>query len=142
MTATAHTTTARTTGTRTGTHRRTRALAAVAATATTSAIWGVMHAAGADFVISNSSSRGVISLQVVVIVTLAVSALGWAGLALLERYTRSAHRIWTTLAAAVTALSLVPIFLDDATATTRTGLTLIHLAVAAVLIPAFRATRH
>jgi hypothetical protein len=124
-----------------GTVRRTRALAAVSATAATSAVWGVMHAAGADFVISTSSSRGTISLPVVVLVTLGFSAVGWAALALLERFTRSAARIWTTLALVVTALSLVPIFLDSASGTTRAGLTLIHLAVAAVLIPAFRTSR-
>ncbi|HVX42256.1 MAG TPA: DUF6069 family protein [Mycobacteriales bacterium] len=119
----------------------TRALAAVAATAATSAIWAVTHAAGADFAITASGRTGTISLPFVVLVTLGFAALGWASLAVLERFTRSARRTWTVAAIAVTALSFFPIFLDGAAAGTRVGLCLIHLAVAAVLIPAFRASR-
>jgi hypothetical protein len=42
------------------------------------------------------------------------------------------------MAGAVLALSFVPIALEQASTTTKVMLTLIHVAVAAVIVPAFR----
>ena len=57
-------------------------------------------------------------------------------LALAERVARWGRTAWTVLAVGVLALSMVPVGLVEATPSTRIGLTLIHLAVAAVLVPA------
>ena len=60
--------------------------------------------------------------------------LGCGTLAVLERYTRRAERVWTALALAVLGVSFVPIVAAGAAASTKTLLGLVHLAVAAVLI--------
>jgi hypothetical protein len=97
-------------------------------------------ATGVDFVLSDDMGTAAISLPVTAVATAIFGLLGWGTLALLERFTRRARAIWTGLAVAITALSIVPIFLEHATTGTRIGLTVLHLAVAAVLVPVFRAT--
>jgi hypothetical protein len=80
-------------------------------------------------------------LPVALIFTALFGLLGWGTLALLERFARRrAMAIWTALAIAGALLSIVPIFLEGATTGTRAALTVLHLAVAAVLVPAFRRT--
>ncbi|TMQ84004.1 hypothetical protein ETD83_41040 [Actinomadura soli] len=64
--------------------------------------------------------------------------LGWGAMAVLERFTRHARAIWGVLAAAVLVLSFVPIGIEEATASTRTMLTIIHIAVAVALLPLLR----
>jgi hypothetical protein len=123
--------------------RRLRAVAAVGAVVATSAIWLVASALGADFRLTDAAGSVVLSLPTIIAFTLWFVSLGWLSLALLERFSRrrrpiAARTAWTVLAASVTALSLVPIYLENATAGTKVSLTVIHLAVAAVLIPALR----
>ena len=118
-----------------------RATAIVGATALNGLLWGVSSALGADFVLTDSTGTGVVTLPVALIFTAVFGLLGWGTLALLERFTRRrAQAIWTALAIAVTLLSIVPIFLEGATSATRAALTVLHLAVAAVLVPLFRRT--
>jgi hypothetical protein len=69
------------------------------------------------------------------VLTALIALLGWGALALLERVTRHARTVWTGLAVAVLAVSFVPIAVEKATADTKIVLVLIHLVVAAVLIP-------
>ena len=117
-----------------------RATAVVGASATNAVLWGAAAAAGVDFRLADSAGSGVVTLPVAVIFTAVFGLLGWGSLALLERFTRRARAIWTALAVAVALLSIVPIFLEQATSGTRIALTVLHLAVAVVLVPAFRRT--
>jgi hypothetical protein len=116
--------------------RRRRAAVVGGTVLATGAVWLVADALGADFVLTDSTGTATISLPVVAVFTLIFGLLGWAALAALERWTRYATRSWRYLAAAVALLSLVPVFAEHATGGTKAALTLIHLTVAAVLIPA------
>jgi hypothetical protein len=117
-----------------------RGTAVVGASAANALLWGAAAALGVDFRLADSAGSGVITLPVAVIFTAVFGLLGWGSLALLERFTRRARTMWTALAVAVALLSIVPIFLEQATSGTRTALTVLHLAVAVVLVPAFRRT--
>lgn len=72
-----------------------------------------------------------------IVFSLTASLLGWALLAVLERLTPHALRIWTVVAVAVLALSFIPLTAVEATGGSKTVLALAHLTVAAVLIPLF-----
>lgn len=124
--------------------RRTRGLAVVAAAVATGTLYLAARALGTDFVLTDpgKTEPHQLILPEIVVFTLVFALLGWGTLALLERYARrGATAIWTALAGAVLVLSFVPIVLEQATGATKVMLTLIHLAVAAVLLPAFRLTR-
>jgi hypothetical protein len=66
--------------------------------------------------------------------SLIASLLGWALLALLERRTDLARAIWTGVALVVVLLSLGAPLTGGITTAAAVTLTLMHLAVAAVLI--------
>ncbi|MEV5101538.1 DUF6069 family protein [Streptomyces massasporeus] len=70
----------------------------------------------------------------VAVVALFASLAGWALLAALERF-GVRRAIWTGVAVAVLAVSFLPLLGDGMDGGTRTSLALMHLAVAAVLIP-------
>ncbi|MEU9631106.1 DUF6069 family protein [Streptomyces luteogriseus] len=75
----------------------------------------------------------------VAVVALGASLSGWGLLAALERFgVRRARAIWTGTAGAVLAVSLLPLLGDGMDGGTRIFLALMHLAVAAVLIPGLR----
>lgn len=116
-------------------------LAGVGATVVvTLAVWAVGRLAGADYVLRDPSGSVTIDAVATAVVTLVVAALGWGVLALLERLTRHAVRIWVGMAATVIIASMVPIFLVDATPATQVALYFVHLAVA-VLVPALLRAR-
>ena len=70
-----------------------------------------------------------------------LSLIGWGVLALLERLTDRAATIWLVLAPIILLLSLsMPLSGSGVSAVDRAALVLIHVAVAAVLIPAFYVT--
>lgn len=142
MTTIAAPTTTATTSSGTARRRRLRAAAAGAAAVATTAVWLGATALGVDFRLIGATGSVVLSLPIIIVFTLWFAALGWMSLALLERFTRrrpgAARTAWTILAASFAALSLVPIYLENATTGTKASLTVIHLAVAAVLIPLFR----
>jgi hypothetical protein len=140
-TTTATTTTAQSATRSAASQRRIRrGTAVVGASAANALLWGAAAALGVDFRLADSAGSGVITLPVAVVFTAVFGLLGWGSLALLERFTRHARTIWTALAVAVALLSIVPIFLEQATSGTRAALTVLHLAVAVVLVPAFRRT--
>jgi hypothetical protein len=112
----------------------------LAAAAVNALLWGGFSAVGVDFVLSDPMGTAVISLPVAVVATTVSGLLGWAALAVLGRLTRRAATLWTGLAAGVALASVVPVFLEHANNATQIALTVLHLAVAAVLIPAFRRT--
>ncbi len=64
--------------------------------------------------------------------------LGWALLAVLERFTQRALTVWTVIAVVVLIVSMP--FMPGFSGTERTVLALLHLAVGAMLIVGFRRT--
>ncbi|GLZ44890.1 hypothetical protein Acsp06_10750 [Actinomycetospora sp. NBRC 106375] len=124
----------------TGSRVRTRALGIVGAVAAALVAWGIGALIGADYWITDSMGSARVDITATIGTTVVLGLLGWGVLALAEKVSRHGRTAWTVLAVVVTAASLVPIVLVEATTPTRVGLTLVHLAVAAVLIPAY--TRH
>jgi hypothetical protein len=81
-----------------------------------------------------------IAVGQVIGVAVAASLLGWLLLALLERRTSHAGRIWTTIALAALAVSLaLPIAAATPTSAVI-GLIVMHVTVGAVVIPAMART--
>ena len=117
-----------------------RATALVGTAAVIAVLWAIGAALGVDYVLSDSMGTAVIGLPVAVAAAAVFALLGWGALAMLERFTRHGMTIWTVLAVGVALLSVVPVFLEEATAGTHAALTVLHLAVAAVLIPLVRRT--
>ncbi|MFE4212728.1 DUF6069 family protein [Streptomyces sp. NPDC056844] len=75
----------------------------------------------------------------VAFVALLASLAGWGALAALERFgVRRARAVWTGVALAVLTLSFLPLTGDGMDGGTRAALALMHLVVAAVLIPGLR----
>jgi hypothetical protein len=73
-------------------------------------------------------------------VALLASLAGWGLLATLERFgVRRARAVWTGVAVAVLAVSFLPLTGNGMDGGTRGALALMHLAVAAALIPGLRA---
>ena len=114
-----------------------RALGLVVTLLIALATWTVGSLAGADYWITDSMGSVRIDLVVVTQVTLVVGLVGWATLALLERVTSRGTAIWTVLALVVLVASYIPVFLVEATTSTRIALLAVHTAVG-VLIAAFR----
>ncbi|MGI8335681.1 DUF6069 family protein [Actinomadura scrupuli] len=123
-----------------GTRRRRRAIAAGGAVAAAGLLWLVARALDVDLRVAQGDGQEsqVVGLPMVAGCTLVVALLGWGVLALLEHRTRRARTWWTGLAAAVLLLSFVPVVTVSATTGTKVALSLMHLAVAAVLIPSLR----
>lgn len=70
----------------------------------------------------------------------ATSLLGWLFLALLERHTTHAPRLWTITAIAVLAASLALPLTAATTTSAAAGLVALHLTVAAAVIPGMART--
>lgn len=135
----ASTTTTATTepGRRTPSRARTRALGVAAAVAAALVAWAIGALLGADYWITDSQGSARVDLPTTAGCTAIIGLVGWGVLAVAERIARWGRTAWTVLAVGVLALSMVPVGLVEATPSTRIGLTLIHLAVAAVLVPVF-----
>lgn len=77
----------------------------------------------------------------VTVASLGAALAGWASLAALERLTPRARTIWTPIAGLVAALSLgAPLTGEGITGSNQVVLVVLHLAVAAVVIPGMLAT--
>ena len=82
----------------------------------------------------------VLTVGVVAVVAAVASLAGWGVATLIERVARRPRRAWITAALLVTAVSLsAPLSGHGITAAERLALACMHLAVAAVLVPAFAA---
>ncbi|WP_327353937.1 DUF6069 family protein [Streptomyces sp. NBC_01304] len=130
-------------GTPTARRGRDRALAVGSAVAATALVWAVGRAAGAELVVPQGAGKDPMDVGIgaVLATTLGISLLGWGALALLERRLPGrALAIWTRTAAVVTLLSLLPALASQAEAGTKVVLSLLHLTVAAVLVPLVRRT--
>jgi hypothetical protein len=77
----------------------------------------------------------------VLFMSLMSALLGWASLAVLDRLTARGTSIWMVLAVIVLTLSFFPLAGITATGGAKVALGLMHVAVAAVLIPVFWLTR-
>jgi predicted permease len=86
-----------------------------------------------------SGAPQTIAVGFVVGATLIASLAAWGLLALLERRTARARSIWTLVAVAVLIVSLALPLSAGTTTTSKIVLALMHVAVAAVLIPGLRA---
>ncbi len=124
--------------------RRTRLTAVVAVVPATLAVW---IAAAVLFEVdlltpaaSGHPSRPV-GPAMVTTVALAASGAGWGLLAILERFVARARTVWTGVAVAVLLASLAgPLSGSGITAANRAILALLHVTVAAVVIPALHRT--
>ena len=85
-----------------------------------------------------SSSVQAVGFASVLTVSLLASLLGWGLLAVLERHNPRAGTIWTITACAVLLLSLGGPLTSAVTTGAKVALALLHLSVAAVLIPLLR----
>ena len=119
---------------------RVRALAVVGAAFVALAVWAAaVPLLGADLLVRPpGGSPQPVGPGSIVGASLIASALGWALLALLERRTVRARTIWTGLALVVVLLSLAGPLTAGTTAAGKVVLALMHLAVAALVIPALR----
>lgn len=120
--------------------RRVRATAVAGSVLIATLLWLVAWILDVDLKVDwrNGQPSMHVGLPMVVGVALAVGVLGWGTLAVLERFLRHARAIWTAIAVAILALSFAPLVGADAAAGTKAVLSLMHLAVAAVLIPMLR----
>lgn len=80
-----------------------------------------------------------VDMTSVVAASLVAGLAGWASLALLERLTHRARRLWVGLALVVLVLSLAPTQ-AGVTAATTVALAVMHLAVAVVVLPVLAIT--
>lgn len=118
---------------------RARALGVAGAVAAALAVWAVGEPLlGHELVVQQKGQQPRdLGAGAIVVFALVPSLLGWALLAVLERVTPRAARIWSTAALALLAVSFLPLVGVQATGASKAVLALTHLAVAAVLIPVF-----
>jgi hypothetical protein len=127
---------------------RTRALVAAGGALTAAAAWivevpllgiglsirfGGGHQAGGSHVQTIGAGQ-------VIAVSLAAALLGWLLLAILEKRTAHARRLWTGLALTALAASLALPLIAATTIAAAAGLIVMHAAVAAVVIPGLART--
>jgi peptidoglycan/LPS O-acetylase OafA/YrhL len=120
---------------------RTRALSVGGAIVAAVAVWVVaVPLLGLHLVIRfGSGAPQTIAVGFVVGTTLIASLAAWGLLALLERRTARARSIWTLVAVAVLIVSLALPLSAGTTTTSKIVLAIMHVVVAAVLIPGLRA---
>jgi Family of unknown function (DUF6069) len=125
---------------------RARALAVVAAALAALAVWLVTDPLlGIDLTgTTRPGSQELMSITPALVAgtSLVVALAGWALLALLERFTARARTIWTAVAVLFALLSLAgPLSILASTSVANAlALALMHLAVAAVVIPMLAGT--
>ncbi len=116
--------------------RRDRVLTIVVATITALIVWAIARLLVGHRLTVESSGQDTpmtIGPVAVIVTTLIASLLGWAALALLERFTDRARRIWLGLAPVVLVVSLATLGQAIGIGTTI-ALFALHLVVGAVLI--------
>lgn len=114
---------------------RRRALGVAAAVVAPLAIWAIGALAGVDYTVESPGQPAtVIGAGAIVMIALVAALLGWAALALLERFApRVARPVWISLAIVVTVLSFVPVLSVEATGGAKLALGATHVAVAVAL---------
>jgi predicted permease len=119
---------------------RTRALSVAGAAIAALAVWAVaVPLLGLDLLVRfGNGAPQAVGIDFVLGASLVASLFGWGLLAVLERRTSRARTIWTAVAIVVVLVSLSLPLSTGITMSTRAALGLMHVAVAAVLIPALR----
>ncbi|GGO29109.1 DUF6069 family protein [Micromonospora parathelypteridis] len=122
---------------------RRRALGVVVAVVACLAIWSIGALAGVDYTVKSPGQPATdIGPGAIVVVALGAALLGWAALALLERFAaRVARPVWISLAGVVTLLSFAPLAGTEATGGAKLALGATHVAVAVALIALLPARR-
>ncbi|MFF4880169.1 DUF6069 family protein [Micromonospora sp. NPDC000668] len=112
------------------------AVAVAAAVLACLVIWGIGEVAGVDYTVESPGQPAlVIGPGQIIGIALGAALLGWAALALLERFApRVARIVWISLAVLVTVLSFGPLFGIEATTGAKFALGAMHVAVAVALI--------
>ena len=122
-----------------GRRRKARILVATGAVLAPLAVWVVSEGLFGIDLRSPASSNGPpadIGWAPVLMAGVVVSAAGWGLLALLERFISHARAVWAAVAGLVLIVSFSgPLSGSGITAGNRISLILMHLAVAAVLLP-------
>jgi hypothetical protein len=122
--------------------RRTRrAIVVAAAAATTAAGWLAGRLVHIDYTIGAPLGPRSITVAQVSVATAIFGLAGWAVYGVLERSTSRARPLWITIAVVVLLLSIVPIFLLQASMDTRLALTGLHCLAGAILIPGLPQSR-
>jgi uncharacterized protein DUF6069 len=116
-------------------------VAVVGATGAAVAVWLIAWLSGTELRITPPGQPAmVVALPAVAGTALAAGLVGWVALAFLRRVTRRARTPWTALAVAALVASFAPILSVQASVGVRAILGLMHVAVAAVLVPGLRRT--
>lgn len=116
---------------------RTRLIALLAAAAAVAVIAVIGSALGAEMKATNPGQPTIeITPVVAAIAALIAGGLGWLARKVLDRFApRKAARVWLIGASVVFLLQLFPPLLTEATTGTKITLLLMHVAVAAILVP-------
>ena len=85
-----------------------------------------------------ASAPQTVGIVAVILSSLAGAVAGWGLLTVLERRIARAGDIWTAIAALALLASFVLPILAATTISAKVSLSLLHVAVAGVIIPAFR----
>jgi Family of unknown function (DUF6069) len=119
---------------------RTRMLSVAGAALAAVAVWTVsVPLLGTHLLIRfGDGAAQTVGIGSVVGATLVASLLGWGLLSVLERLTSRARSIWSGVAIVVVLVSLSLPLTAATTNSARAALALMHVAVAAVLIPGLR----
>jgi heme A synthase len=121
--------------------RRRTALTLAGATLAPALPWLLSQATGTDLEVSMKGQDPLtIGLPLILITALTASLAGWGALAALRRLTRHGRGAWSGLAVAALLGSFTPVALADTGTAARVYLALMHVAVAAVLVPGLRGT--
>ncbi|SDS77325.1 DUF6069 family protein [Actinoplanes derwentensis] len=116
-----------------------RLIVVVGAVLATVLVWAIGEPVlGHDLVVTGPGQPATdLGLSQIAFIAAASSLLGWAALAILERFTARALTVWTIAALLVLAVSFVPFLSVEATTGSKVVLALTHAVLAAVLIPGF-----
>ncbi len=93
-------------------------------------VWGVASLFGESLVVT-SPAVGTISIGLVLVIATAlpVALAAWGVLALLQRWTRNAPRIWIIVSVAILLVAVVSVLAITATPGVKLTLAVMHLAV-------------
>lgn len=120
---------------------RSRAVAWLGGAVAALLVWVVaVPLAGADLRAAVAGTEQAIVVGAVIASALIQGAIGWAVLALLERFLARARTVWLVLAALVLVLTGVNAVVAAENTETAVWLNVMHLAVAAVLVPVLART--
>ncbi|HEU5129107.1 MAG TPA: DUF6069 family protein [Glycomyces sp.] len=122
---------------------RARLIALAAAVVATGLVAVIAAALGAEMTTATPGQDPVsVGFVNAAFAALIAGGLGWVARALLDRFApRKAVLLWLIGAGVVFALEMIPPFYTEASAGTKAALIVMHVVVAAVLVPVFARPR-